>query len=1084
VKLFRLVAGLSLFGLAAVAAPGLASASSPGSFTFAAVGDFGANSNSTAVFSDINAANPNFLLGLGDYSYDQLQPSTSWCQYVRQNLGNVPFELVSGNHESDGTNGYLIDFANDNPASPNPQCFGDQMNSTLGPAGNALSSYGQNYYFDYPSGSRLARFIMISPGLTFNYPGYSSWSYDFSKGGAAYNWLSSAIDNARASGIQWVIVGMHKVCLTTGGSNCDIGTDLENLLISKHVDLVLQAHDHNYQRSKQLALNGGSCTGVDPSSYNPACVVNDGSSGTYQEGAGSVFVIDGTGGIDDEYGAIYNNPDSPYFATYMGTNVSPRKGFMEYSVSSSGISAQFVGATSTSNYTDSFTIQGSSSSSPTPTTTPTGTGQGSTVFSNNFDGQPVGSLQFGTGSNAFTGPGGSGGLTVQNGVSDSAPNALAATVTGGLDAYAYKTYSGSGYASHTLQFNVQLGSDFVLPSSEYMVLAQTLPNSSSNLGKVSLEMSSAGTLYLDYVDSAGAQHFLYSSASLQIGKWYSLALEEDVGAGTGALRLLVNGASVISASAIDTGSNPITYFAVGDEYTPVDAGTAGHLYIDDVVGYSTSQPGSSTPTPTPTSTTPTTTPTSTPAPPVPTLLFSNNFDLQPGGALQTGSGANQFTSATGNAKVGTSAAASPPNDLAIGLSPGNVADAVKQYGSSYGNHSLQFSFKLDNNFNLRRSPLQFADTTASGGSSPVVLQINPNREIDLSYTDAAGGRHLTQTGYTMPLGAWHTLTLAQVAGPSGSLTLSVDSTPVLKLTGLNLPTGGANSFGLGELSPSGKDTRGNVYFDDVVTTTLTAAPSPTPSPSPTTTPTTPTPTPTTPTPTPTTPTPTPTTPTPTATTPTPTPTNTASVFATGFDAQATGPLQLGSGPSSFSGATGSSQLTVQNTVFDSSPNALAVSVAGGGSAYASETYSGAGYGTHTLQFNIQLGSDFVLPSSEYLVLAQTLPNPASNNGKVDLNMTSTGSLFIDYWDASGTKHTIYTNGHLAVGGWHTIVLHQVMGSAGSISLTIDGVSQGGGTSLNMGSNGVTYFALGEEYTPNDTSTAGHLYLDDVTATSS
>ena len=410
-------------------------------------------------------SNLNFALALGDLSYAQISPESAWCSYVQQNVGSLPFELLAGNHESDGAQGLIDNFA---------QCLPNEMTTMVG-------TYAKEYYFDYPASNPLARFIMISPGLNFTTGG----PYDYSKGGADYNWVSNAIDNARASGIKWIIVGMHKVCLTSGGSACDIGTDLTNLLVSKHVDLVLEGHDHNYQRSKALAFNGTSCTGLDPSNYNPNCVVNDGSSGSYQAGAGTIFNIIGTGGIDDEFGAVYSNPDSPYFATWSGTNINPRKGFVKFTVSATGISAQFVGSTNTSGYTDSYTISTGSPGSPTPTPTQIQTG---ILFSNNFDGQSVGPLTTGSQPNQFSLVSGQLPVTVQNAVSDSPANAMSIGVDGGgVGIRLFAVPRGLGIPRTLFSSTSSLGNDFSLAGSEYMLLANTRPND------VALNLSPSGT---------------------------------------------------------------------------------------------------------------------------------------------------------------------------------------------------------------------------------------------------------------------------------------------------------------------------------------------------------------------------------------------------------------------------------------------------------------------------------------------------------------------------------------------------------------------------------------------------------------
>src|SRR5207247_10621403 len=49
------------------------------------------------------------------------------------------------------------------------------------------------------------------------------------------------------------VVAMHKVCISVGVMTCEIGQGLLDFLIQKRVDLVIQGHDHDYQRTKQLS---------------------------------------------------------------------------------------------------------------------------------------------------------------------------------------------------------------------------------------------------------------------------------------------------------------------------------------------------------------------------------------------------------------------------------------------------------------------------------------------------------------------------------------------------------------------------------------------------------------------------------------------------------------------------------------------------------------------------------------------------------------------------------------------------------------------------------------------------------------
>lgn len=182
------------------------------SFTFTAGGDIGGNSNGSATLDLIANSGSQFHLAIGDLSYSEITPEQTWCSYVQSHVGStLPFELLSGNHEDGGEfqDGLIDNFV---------QCLPDRL--------GAVGTYGKEYYFDYPASSPIARFIMISPDLTFTNGG----AYSYAAGTAHYNWVANTIDNARATGIKWVIVGMHKACIGLDGP-CDIGNDLFNLLV-------------------------------------------------------------------------------------------------------------------------------------------------------------------------------------------------------------------------------------------------------------------------------------------------------------------------------------------------------------------------------------------------------------------------------------------------------------------------------------------------------------------------------------------------------------------------------------------------------------------------------------------------------------------------------------------------------------------------------------------------------------------------------------------------------------------------------------------------------------------------------------
>jgi len=306
----------------------------PASFSFGAVGDLGATSNTSAVLNAVGPSGVNFFLALGDLKYTDVPTETDWCNYVKARVGNTfPFELIAGNHEDDGPDGLITNFA---------ACLPHRLGSQTG-------TYAEEFYFDYPAGNPLARFINISPNLTF--PGEGTWSYN--QGTARYNWVAGAIDQARASGIRWVIVSMHKYCISMVSGSCQVGSDIMNLLIEKKVDLYFQAHDHAFYRSKQLA-HGTGCSGVSAGSFDADCVVDSGSDGQYTKGNGTVIITAGSGGKSIN-SVSTSDPEAPYFISWMGSNANPTYGFLKVTVSATSLSGQFVRGAGGS-YTDAFTI--------------------------------------------------------------------------------------------------------------------------------------------------------------------------------------------------------------------------------------------------------------------------------------------------------------------------------------------------------------------------------------------------------------------------------------------------------------------------------------------------------------------------------------------------------------------------------------------------------------------------------------------------------------------------------------------------------------------------------------------------------
>jgi hypothetical protein len=301
-------------------------------FAFGAAGDYGNGSNFQATVSQVASENLSFQLAIGDLSYTTAEKS--WCSTWKSEFNNIVLE--SGNHESGES------------AAGNINTYVQYCPYTL--ASPLTGIYGKQYYFDYPATYPTTRFILIAAGLEGSFIGFDT---SYAPGHPGYTFVRNAIDDARNKGITWVIVGMHKVCLSMGPKSCEIGPDLMNLLISKRVDLVLQGHDHSYQRSKQLT-----CATVNQPAA-ASCIANNGSTGIYAKGAGTVFLIQGIGG-QRHYSINISDSEASYFAAWMGSNINPTWGFMKYTISPTQLSAQFIRSAG-GTFTDSFTIANSAS---------------------------------------------------------------------------------------------------------------------------------------------------------------------------------------------------------------------------------------------------------------------------------------------------------------------------------------------------------------------------------------------------------------------------------------------------------------------------------------------------------------------------------------------------------------------------------------------------------------------------------------------------------------------------------------------------------------------------------------------------
>lgn len=230
-------------------------------FNIAAVGDWGCNSNTDKTVNSINTQSPELILGLGDYSYES--SADCWLDaivpiYDPNNPNANNMQISIGNHE--------------NSAS-------EDFNTYL----NAFSltrQFGQVYSFNFNNVHFLSMATEIS---------YSSGS---SQNVFVKNDLAAAAANPN---IDWIIVYFHKPMYSSPSScsSCSGESSLRDIyhpIFDQYgVDIVLEGHTHDYQRSFPIKFNSNSQS-------NP--IITDTNRNNYIDPAGQIHAIVGTGGVN------------------------------------------------------------------------------------------------------------------------------------------------------------------------------------------------------------------------------------------------------------------------------------------------------------------------------------------------------------------------------------------------------------------------------------------------------------------------------------------------------------------------------------------------------------------------------------------------------------------------------------------------------------------------------------------------------------------------------------------------------------------------------------------------------------------
>ena len=140
----------------------------------------------------------------------------------------------------------------------------------------------------------------IEPGTSFYIKGYS--------GGTQTAWLERALAAGRLDdSVDWIIVQMHHCACSSSaaGNGCDLGIRQQWLpLFDRYeVDLVLNGHDHDYERS--FPVRGADAdaghqvaTGAVVNTLRPHPVTTT-DNGVFDTSQGTVHLVLGCGGTDD-----------------------------------------------------------------------------------------------------------------------------------------------------------------------------------------------------------------------------------------------------------------------------------------------------------------------------------------------------------------------------------------------------------------------------------------------------------------------------------------------------------------------------------------------------------------------------------------------------------------------------------------------------------------------------------------------------------------------------------------------------------------------------------------------------------------
>jgi predicted phosphodiesterase len=189
------------------------------------------------------------IIGLGDYRYNDGERHVNefWNDIVMPNKGSAKWYGAFGNHDDENSKFYL----------------------------NKFDQSGWIYSFD----SNGTHFLAINP------------LSDYKKGSDQYDFVQNDLKKASANpNIKWKVVFMHHIMYASCSVHCpesELRDTYQPLFDQYGVDLVLQGHNHNYQRTYPVEFNAS----------NPdSPTITSAEQNNYADPDGQVYLTVGTGG--------------------------------------------------------------------------------------------------------------------------------------------------------------------------------------------------------------------------------------------------------------------------------------------------------------------------------------------------------------------------------------------------------------------------------------------------------------------------------------------------------------------------------------------------------------------------------------------------------------------------------------------------------------------------------------------------------------------------------------------------------------------------------------------------------------------